>query len=214
MRKKLFLIALIVGITALVVATIPAKPLDKIPVCHKFGTPAQKTLYLPYPAAMAHVRAHGDFACACPSNDFWVDADGTASPGDGLVGAIDPGFCGANLTSWPTGFWVEGLDWFDNDGSCTWTPGDDLHVEGSVHPTALRNAVHDSNAPFFDPVVLDWDGSFFDGQPVDVDLETGSAFTGCPGVDPLLKFFDANGNGFWDDGEDIILDRNNDGVFN
>ena len=62
--------------------------------------------------------------------------------------------------------------------------------------------------------VLDLDGSFFNGQQVDVDLETGSAFTGCPGVDPLLKFVDANANGFWDNGEDIVLDTNNDGVFN
>ncbi len=39
-------------------------------------------------------------------------------------------------------------------------------------------------------------------------------FTGCPGVDPLLKFYDANGDLFYNDAEDIVLDGNNDGIFN
>ncbi|GAB4264949.1 MAG: hypothetical protein Kow0092_16950 [Deferrisomatales bacterium] len=37
---------------------------------------------------------------------------------------------------WPAGSYVEGLDGFDNDGTCTWTPGDDLYVEGSARSTA------------------------------------------------------------------------------
>ncbi len=186
----------------------------KIPVCHKYGTPAQKTLFLPYSAVMGHIQGHGDFACACPVNDFWIDADGTATPGRGLPAAMDLRICGAALTSWPTGFYVEGIDWFDTDGTCTWTFGDDLHVEGPAYPGAGRNAIHDANPNLFDPVVLDLDGSLMDGQQVDVDLESGSTFTGCPGPDPSLKFFDANGNGFWDNGEDIIFDGNGDGIFN
>ena len=58
------------------------------------------------------------------------------------------------------------------------------------------------------------DGSFVNGQQVDVDLETGTTFTGCPGVDPRLMYYDTNGVTNWDDGEDIILDVNGDGIFN
>ncbi len=183
-----------------------------VTICHQFGTPAQKTMTLPLTGAMGHIQGHGDFFGGC--GGWIIDADGTATPGRGLPGAIDAGLIvGATLTSWPTGFYVEGLDWFDNDASCTWTLGDDLHVEGQAHPTALRDAFHDANPAFTDPVVLDLDGSFFDRQPVDVDLETGSTFTGCSGVDPMLMFFDANGNLYWDDGEDIVLDTDGNGLF-
>jgi hypothetical protein len=184
-----------------------------VTICHKFGTPAQMTLTVPLTGATGHVTAHGDFFGGCGARI--IDADGSVSPGRGLPAFIDPGLVvGMTLSSWPTGFHVEGIDWFDNDGSCTWTFGDDLHVEGPAHSTASRNALHDSNPPIVDPVVLDLDGSFFDGQQVDVDLETGSAFTGCPGVDPLLMFHDADGNTFWDNGEDIVLDLDSDGIFN
>lgn len=218
MRRTTFetfaIATLAVLVILLVAASAEAAPKPKFPVCHQYGTPAQKTLLLPYEGVMGHINGHGDFACTCPVADFWIDADGSATPGRGLPGAIDPYICG-RLTSWPTGgLYVEGIDWFDNDGTCTWTFGDDLHVEGPAHPTAFRDGFHDANPNFVDPLVLDLDGSLFDGQQVDVDLETGTVFTSCPGVDPHLKFFDANANGVWDDGEDIIFDTNNDGVFN
>ena len=146
--------------------------------------------------------------------DVCIDADGIATAGRGLPGAGEV-FAGQALTSWPTGRWTEGLDWFDNDGTCTWTPGDDLHLEdpAGACATGFRDGWHDQNATFQDCAVLDLDASFFDGQQVDVDLETGTTFTGCLGVDPLLKFYDLSGNGFWDNGEDIVLDANNNGVF-
>ncbi|MGQ0795413.1 MAG: hypothetical protein ACT4N5_04420 [Nitrosopumilaceae archaeon] len=143
------------------------------------------------------------------TQDICVDGDGTTSALAGTFSVV----WGNPLASWPTGFDVEGLDWFDNDASCTWTGGDDLHVEGSAYPTASRNTVHDSNLTFVDPLVLDIDASLVDLQPVDVDLETGTAFTGCLGVDPLLKFNDADLSTNWDDGEDIILDINGNGIF-
>ncbi len=144
-----------------------------------------------------------------------IDADGTLSPARGVPAFVEVTI-GDPLTSWPDVPPVqgtEGLDWFDNDGSCTWTFGDDLHVEGVAYPGANRNAFHDQNPIFFDPIVLDLDGSFFDGQQVDVDLETGTSFTGCPGPDPVLKYFNTNGVTNWDDGEDIVLDLNLDSVF-
>ena len=33
------------------------------------------------------------------------------------------------------------------------------------------------------------------------------------GVDPAIKFFDSDGSGFWDGGEDIVYDANLNGVF-
>ena len=146
-----------------------------------------------------------------------IDADGTLSPLSGVPGAVEVAI-GSALTSWPTGFDNEGIDWFDNDDSCTWTTGDDLHVEGSAYPSAYRDGLHD-DCCYLDPVVLDVDFSFFDGQPVDVDLESGTvdpsgqSGSTCPGVDPLLKFHDANGITNWDDGEDIVLDLNGDNIF-
>lgn len=182
-----------------------------VAVCHKYGTPAEKTLVLPLDGAAGHVAGHGDFYGTCAGTI--IDADGTASPGDGVPDYIEVTL-GDALTSWPTGGYVEGIDWFDTDGNCTWTMGDDLHVEGPLYAGAIRDGIHDDNASYFDPLVLDLDGSLLDGDQVDVDLETGTTFTGCPGVDPLMKFFDANGNGFWDNGEDIVLDLDGDGIFN
>lgn len=186
-------------------------PKVEVTICHKFGTPAEKTMTLPMEGALGHVSGHGDFFGACAGQ--YIDVDGTASPGDGVPGGIDVSL-GDPLLGWPTGMFAEGLDWFDNDGDCVWTMGDDLHVEGPRYATALRDGWHQNNQDNVDPIVLDLDGSLVDGQQVDVDMESGTVFTGCPGPDPLMKFFDANGNGFWDNGEDIVLDLDGDGIFN
>lgn len=144
--------------------------------------------------------------------DAIVDADGTLSRFSG-----DPTFRdvmdGDPLTSWPTGGGFEGIDVFDTDGSMSWTFGDDIHVEdAATHPGAIRNGVHDDG---LDPNVLDWDDSL-DSTPgaevVSCDLEGGAFCTGTLLTD--LTFFDANGDGVWNDGEDIVLDLNGDGIFN
>jgi hypothetical protein len=149
-----------------------------------------------------------------PCEDIIIDADGTTSPGDGVPGAVEV-FKGAPLTAWPTTRYIEGLDMFDNDGDAAWTfgyNGDDLHVEDpTTHPGAIRDGFHDD---FLDPIVLDWDGSLDlppNKDPVSCDMETG---TFCPaGLPGNIKFYDTSGNGFWDDGEDIVLDVNGNGVF-
>ena len=153
----------------------PQGPKAKVTICHKFDKPAEKTLTLPYPAAFSHVTAHGDFLGACPQFDSYIDVDGIATPGRGIPTGINVKI-GDPLTGWPTGFYTEGLDWFDNDASCTWTLGDDLHLEDPAGScgTAIRNASHDLGS---DCAVLDLDGSFFQGQPLDVDLESGTTFT-------------------------------------
>jgi subtilisin family serine protease len=144
--------------------------------------------------------------------DACIDADGIATPGDGLPGAAEV-TVGTTLAGFPvTTSNDSGLDMFDNDGNGMWTlapSGDDLHSEGpGVCATAIRDAVHQPGA---DCVVLDLDGSLTFGQRVTCDLEFLISFTTpCPAN---IRFNDSNGNGGWDNGEDIVLDGNNNAVF-
>jgi len=65
MPLKALLVALIIGVLCLTAgAQVFAKPQDKVAVCHKPGTPAEHTLYLPEPAVQAHL-AHGDTLGEC-----------------------------------------------------------------------------------------------------------------------------------------------------
>lgn len=213
----------LIGVSGAVTsANHPPGPPDTLTVCHKPGTPAQKVLTLPHDAAMQHVAAHGDILGGCVV-DRIIDADGTASATDGMPAAQDAGLVpGAALSSFPAaGTPPSGLDWFDNDGDGQWTwgaTGDDLHSEDpSTCPGALRNGVHDLG---LDCKVLDWDGSLFTGQQVDCDLEVNFPFTephlsngGCPSTINNIRFHDADGDGGWDDGEDIVLDVNGNGIY-
>lgn len=145
--------------------------------------------------------------------DFCIDADGTATAGRGLPGAAEV-VAGDPLTSFPDGIaHSSGLDWFDQDGNGIWSFGDDLHLEGAEFcSTGIRNGRHELGD---DCKVLDLNNSLFTGDQVDCDLEVGANFnttvTVCP--DPLIKYFDADGDGAYDDGEDIVLDLNNNGIF-
>jgi len=159
-------------------------------------------------------------ACPAPSLalcngakfDLCVDGDGVATP---LRGAFAIPL-GAPLSAWPTGFdpGDHGIDTFDNDLSDSWTDADDIHLEGisAACPTGIRNAIHELTA---DCITLDLNGSFAGGQPVNCDLEAGIDFNGAAagGCDPLLSWHDVNGDLFYDDGEDIILDTNGNGTF-
>ncbi len=70
-------------------------------------------------------------------------------------------------------------------------------------PTAARNAVYDNNAAAQDCVVLDPDGSLSDGDFVTCD--TGA---GCG-----LWFRDDDNDGRYDEGEDLVVDGNGNGIF-
>lgn len=212
LRRGLTLGALLLLAGAVAAAAMPP---PQVTICHKAGTPAQKTLTLPYPGAMGHINGHGDTVgpCAPPVVpcggvfDACIDADGTATAGDGIPAAAQV-VIGNPLTSFPASFNGSGLDWFDNDGNGAWTfgpMGDDLHVEDTAFcPTMpIRDGIHQLGA---DCKVLDIDGSLFTGQFVFCDLEVG----GCP---QQVKFHDLNLNGAWDDGEDIVLDANLNNVF-
>jgi hypothetical protein len=141
----------------------------------------------------------------CPLRDKIIDADGTLSRAEGIPDHVEVR-CGDRIIALVSAVNWAGLDHFDNDGDFAWTfgpAGDDLHLEdpfAGTCPTAIRDADHDLG---LDCIVLDLDGSLFDQQPVSCDNP----------CDPAMSFFDANGNGFYDDGEDIILDANVNGVF-
>ena len=204
--KLLFAITLM-----LVVATAVAAPDPKITICHKYDTLDQATITISYNAVSMHLANHGDWHGVCPESDKFVDVDGMASPDSGIPSGIDVAV-GDTLTDWPTGFSTAGIDWFDNDDSCSWTSGDDLHMERTGGcPTGISDGVHQVGA---DCVVLDLDASLYEGQQVEIDLESETNFTGnCPGTPPLLMFYDVDGDGYYSDGEDIVLDANANGVF-
>jgi hypothetical protein len=161
----------------------------------------------------------GDVNLCCGPNDQCIDVDGITSVGRGGPGSVDV-LVGAPLSFWApvgtVGTPPEGIDYFDNDTSCSWTLGDDLHLEDPVGAcgTAIRNTAHDLGQ---DCKVLDLNNSLINGQPVDVDLERNEDFRASgtcatPGIDPRLGFFDANGDGGYNNGEDIVLDINGNGI--
>ena len=155
-----------------------------------------------------------------PNQDVLVDCDGIASRFAGCINANVELKKGSSLTSWPTspGFQgQEGIDIFDRDNSNSWTSGDDIHLEDEDGPCTTGNrgsGVHDFNDTFQDCLVLDLNNDLHskDQLPVDCDLESGTFCTGTLVSD--LKFFDANGNGVYNNGEDIVRDFNGDGIFN
>jgi hypothetical protein len=146
----------------------------------------------------------------CGPVDACIDADGTATAGHGIPSAVDVPL-GAALTAFPAVPNNAGLGMFDNDNNQAWTfgaAGDDLHVGGPAFcPLGVADGDHDLG---LDCPVLDLNGSLANGQPVSCELDTG-ALCMAPLPSPI-KFHDANGNGSWDDGEDIVLDRNGNGI--
>lgn len=187
---------------------------DKVTVCHKPGTPAEKTMEIPQSAVSGHL-GHGDSqgpcgppppppGCAGAVSDICIDGDGIASPQPGSfeVQVGDP------LTSFPDNLMtLTGLDLFDRAPLGVLTQDDDLHAEDpALCPTAIRNGLHELGQ---DCKVLDINGDLASGQFVTADCE----FGGCSGAPFFLKFHDADGDGDWDQGEDLVADANNNGVF-
>jgi hypothetical protein len=180
----------------------------KVTICHKPGTADEHQLSVAQPAVQAHL-AHGDTLGPCLVDQI-IDADGIASAGSGVPGAVDVQK-GDLLTSFPV-FGNAGLDMFDRDHNNAWTQGvDDLHSEGTdTCPTAIRDGVHQLG---LDCKVLDLNGDLANGDQVTCDIEVGAGFSQTPCPPPDVKFFDANNNGTWESGEDLVLDTNLDGVF-
>jgi hypothetical protein len=71
--KRIFSVLLVVGFLAtMMIGASMASAADsypddgkkKFPICHKPGTPAEKTLYVPYEALGGHL-GHGDYKGEC-----------------------------------------------------------------------------------------------------------------------------------------------------
>jgi hypothetical protein len=149
--------------------------------------------------------------CPDASNDVIIDRDGFATATPGGPADEDVAF-GDTLHAFPNSGADPrcGLDMFDQDGNGAWTfgaNGDDLHCEQDQCPTGTGGAVHVKGE---DCVVLDINGNLADGQAVDCDLDGLIPFTACP---TNLAFHDVNGNGVYDNGEDIVFDGNGNGIF-
>jgi hypothetical protein len=225
MRRKT-----IVGLLSLLALTLGSVQLaraapNKVTICHKPGTPAEKTMQVPSQAVAAHI-GHGDTmgpcgapttttsptttttirptGCAAAVSDVCIDGDGIASP---LPGSFEVQV-GDPLRPFPDNLTtLTGLDLFDRAPLGVLTQDDDLHAEDpALCPTAIRNAVHDLG---LDCKVLDINGDLANGEFVTADCE----FGGCSGPPFFLKFHDADGDGDWDQGEDLVADNNNNGVF-
>lgn len=148
--------------------------------------------------------------------DICIDGDGIASSAAGSFSAV----WGMSLNTWPTGGFNEGIDWFDFDANDAWTAGglnDAIHLEdgnGSCG-TGIRDGSHQLGQ---DCIVLDL-GANLAAQHVDCDLETGT-FCGPTKITYLttngIKFLEGevSSDGFYNNGEDIIIDVNGDGIFN
>jgi len=214
------LVAVVIGMG--LTGSAMAAQQDKVEVCHVTGSQTNPIVLIEVSGNSldAHL-AHGDFL---PTNngiddesiqcaqDFIIDADGIATPLRGISPATVTVFAGANLTSFPSAS-GEGLDWFDNDADQAWTIGRDaIHIERNPNgacPTAVPNGIHDSGR---DCVLVDVGNNLVNFQPVSCDLENTAFCT--PAELAAFKYHDANGNGHYDLGEDLVLDTNNDGIFN
>jgi len=155
------------------------------------------------------VPSVSSFGC-CGPIDQCIDTDGTLTAGNGIPGAVNVSL-GAALKPFPDGGANNGLGMIDTDADDEWTfgpSGDDLIAEGiGVCPTGTANAAFNDGA---DCKVLDIDDGLVEGEPVDCNLETGAM---CMAPLPApIKYFDANGNDAWDNGEDIVLDVNGNGL--
>ena len=177
----------------------------------------------------------GNSQKAFAQGDFIIDLDGITTSGKGVGQEVSPG---DDLVAWPTGFPPDkdkaGIDWVDRNRvptPRTWNDGDSLFSED---PNTCSSSSRDTffNGPDADGKPVDcviFQGSLGpipDMLRTDCDLETGGSPSGWWTVpippNPFcqdesqaqLTFFDTNMDGFWTDGEDIILDRDGDGFYN
>ncbi len=80
--NKQFLLSIVAAVS-IVIGTLaasggqPQGPQDRVTICHKPGTSAQKTLTLPRKAAERHIANHGDTLGACSVTQTFTDLEPT-----------------------------------------------------------------------------------------------------------------------------------------
>jgi hypothetical protein len=217
------MVAVVIGM-GLIAPALAVKQ-DKVEICHVTTDPANPIVLIEVSGNSlgAHL-AHGDFLPTISGTgnvligcvtDFIIDADGIATPLRGISPATVTVFIGAALTSFPSfpNPNAEGLDWFDNDGDGAWTIGvDAIHIERNPNgacSTAIPDAFYDLGS---DCVLVDIGNNLVDRLHVSCDLENSSFCS--PAQLAAFKYHDADGDGLYDLGEDLVLDNNNDGFFN
>lgn len=131
-------------------------------------------------------------------SDLIIDANDMNNPWHGVPAFVDatPGVALTDFAFTAAG--GSGVDMIDRDGDGKWSFGDDLFNE-ETRFGGIRNGVYDLG---FDKPMLDLNADLANGTPVSFDLD---------GSGPALKlrYFDRNGNGEFDNGEDIVFDANN-----
>jgi len=160
--------------------------------------------------------------------DIIIDLDGIASagPGSAVDQQVSPG---DPLQSWPAPAMVPlpppgqraGIDWADLNQrpQKIWTTGDGLFSEDDdlcKPPATPLPALRDQKYNLGRDCVIIQDpmNPIPDNFVTDCDLETGGSPSGHFTIPPCqdtrpnvqLAFHDINGNGFWNNGEDIVLD--------
>ncbi len=180
---------------------------DPIFVTNQFNRPPIVSITRPTELCVPSLVSLG----CCGPADRCVETDGTMTTGHGIPQGVDVPL-GAPLTAFPVGPPNgSGLSMFDNDSNQAWTfgpGGDDLTLEGPAFcPTAINNGAYDAGA---DCIVFDGNNDLVDGTVESCDLETAA---GCMAPLPApLRYYDGNINNAWDNGEDIVLDLNNNGI--
>ena len=234
----------LVGLFSILALTVGGAQLaraaqDKVTICHKPGTPAEKTKEVPAQAVASHI-GHGDTMGPCGAPTTTTSSTTTSSTttsstttSSTTTTTMRPTSCAAAVsdlcidgdgfaTPLPGAFEVQIGDVLSAfpDGPATQSgldlfdraPLGVLTQADDLHaedPSVCPGALRNGVHDASDCDILDVNGDLMNGTPVTCDIE----FGGCNAF--LIKYQDKNGNGAYDPqlGEDLVRDTNNNGIF-
>jgi hypothetical protein len=134
------------------------------------------------------------------ASDIVIEGDGTSSNTSGLPGAQEVANNNA-LTTFESAFSVNrtyGILMFESDNNSLWSIGDTLVLELGTIDGLYNSAT--------DVIMLSGNSTLSNGDPASFQLLLVGDLLG-------ILFHDANSNGSWDDGEDIVLDANHNDLY-